>query len=116
MKILVVDDDPPVRRAVSRLLRQMAEVFTAESAEDALAQLSAGLRVDVILSDYKMSGMTGVELIERLGELFSADAPRVVLMSGSSMHPELRRAVRDRGLPLISKPFKVSELMEALGL
>jgi CheY-like chemotaxis protein len=114
MRILLVDDDSAVRRALTRVLRRDADLAEAASAEEALAQLEGGLVVDLVLSDYHMDEMTGLDLYTRIEERFGASAPRVVLMSGSSMEPGLRRAVKEKGIVLLDKPFRIEELHHAL--
>ena len=65
MKILVVDDDRAVARAVARMLVSR-EVEIASSGGEALERLARGPGVDVILCDVMMHGLTGLELFEEL--------------------------------------------------
>lgn len=69
LNILVVDDDDGMRRLMSRMLTRMnaAEVRLAESGEQALRQLESGAHpVDVVIADWNMSGMSGLELFKRV--------------------------------------------------
>jgi len=67
--VLLVDDDELVRRSLGRTLRRQGfEVIQAESAEEALDHLRRG-RVDVILTDVHLPGISGVELLERVPRL-----------------------------------------------
>lgn len=64
--VLVVDDEPLVARALRRLLKR--EGFTVElahSGEEALAMLE-GFAADIVLSDFRMPGMTGSELMKQV--------------------------------------------------
>ncbi len=81
MRVLVVDDDEVHRTlAIESLQRDGLEAAGAGSAEQALKLLDDGQRFDVIVTDYKMPGMSGIELLERLGR--PPAAPPVILVTG----------------------------------
>ena len=82
MRVLLVDDDALARKVCGRLLAALFDVTKVESGEVALATLS-GTRFDVVLTDYRMPSMTGVELLEQIRVL----APRMrrVLMSAEAV-------------------------------
>ena len=62
-KILIVDDEPVNLRTLSRLLRANYEVVTAESGEEGLKLLQQH-NVALLISDQRMPGMTGIELMK----------------------------------------------------
>lgn len=67
-RLLVVDDDRTDRTAVRRLLADMdVEIVEVQDAEKALASVEEQVP-DLVLTDLRMPGMTGLELVERLGE------------------------------------------------
>src|ERR1700751_2468133 len=84
--ILTVDDDPGVSRAVARDLRRRYggryRIVRAESGADALDALRQmklrGDLVSVILADYRMPGMNGIEFLERAMDIYPG-ARRVLL-------------------------------------
>ncbi len=69
-RILIVDDHPNTATMLARVLRKLGpdvDVLTASSGEDALQQLGDGI-ADVLITDFMMPGMSGLELIERLND------------------------------------------------
>ena len=67
-RVLIVDDEAPVRKALSRTFRREGyEVLLADGPEEALETLEAQ-ELDLILADHKMPGMTGVELLRNVFE------------------------------------------------
>jgi two-component system chemotaxis response regulator CheY len=68
LRILVVDDDPLALRATARVLRDH-DVITAESFEQALAELQSA-RFDVVVSDFDMPDVDGAELLAHVSRFF----------------------------------------------
>ena len=65
-KVLVVDDDPAVRKSFDRVLSSKGyAVITAESGEEALRKLSDE-QYDVVYTDIRMPGMSGLEVAEQI--------------------------------------------------
>lgn len=87
--ILVVDDEPDMLDFIERVTRRRYEVTRCANGEDALALLGER-EFEVLITDHKMPRMTGLELLERLGDRF----PRMVrvLLSGYTDVPEVQRA------------------------
>ena len=111
-RILVVEDEDPVRAVVVRLLESWGHcVAQAESGEDALALLQGKEeRFDLLLTDVMMPGMTGLELATRVRAMTPDQA--VLFMSGYSQ--ELL-AGGTAGLgPVLSKPFGAPALRSAV--
>lgn len=104
--ILLVDDDVDVlvslRRLVERTMPE-ARFLSAESAKDALAIL-ARERVDVVVSDFRMPGMDGIEFLEEARKR-SPDVLTIMLTAYPT--PKVARdAVRRGGvILLVTKPF-----------
>jgi two-component system, NtrC family, nitrogen regulation response regulator NtrX len=91
--VLVVDDDGDIRLALEMLLQYEGfEVWTAKDGSEALKRLERehanGRRPKLILTDLKMPGIDGIELLEKVIE--EADAPPVILISG---HGDVATAV-----------------------
>jgi signal transduction histidine kinase/ActR/RegA family two-component response regulator len=108
-RVLLVDDDPLVLASTTAMLEDLGHhVVTAESATQALAVLRATGPVDLVITDYGMPGMTGLQLAEAL-RLQRPDLP-VMLATG---YGELRE-VTTAGLFRLSKPFGQDSLAHAM--
>jgi DNA-binding LytR/AlgR family response regulator len=79
LRVLIVDDEPLARRRLEILLRDQAEVELVGAASDGVAarRMIGELNPDVVLLDIKMPGLTGLELLDALGEA----APIVVFVT-----------------------------------
>jgi sigma-B regulation protein RsbU (phosphoserine phosphatase) len=103
-RILVVDDDPKVLRAVSRVLERDYQVHCAATPSEAL-EWAASFPPDLALLDVRMPLMDGFELRRQL----AASHPDldVILMTGSLTEPDahLIRAIEEGAFYFIQKPF-----------
>lgn len=81
-RILVVDDEPPITRALRRMLHRDHDVVLCESGSAALALLGSDSDFDVILCDLMMPQVSGMELHRRLSALDSGLERRVIFMTG----------------------------------
>jgi CheY-like chemotaxis protein len=92
MKILLVDDDVFLRDMYATKFGELGhEVITAESGERALEVLATGL-FDVVLLDMIMPGMTGVELLTKIGALELAPRPMCIVLSNQGGREEIDAA------------------------
>jgi signal transduction histidine kinase/CheY-like chemotaxis protein len=114
-RILIVDDEPLVRRALCRLLRHH-DIVEAESGAHALSLLAEDDRFDVILSDVMMPEVTGIELHRRLSAEHPKLAQRIVFMTGGTFDPELKEVIGSFAgkSAIIHKPFRADELRRVL--
>lgn len=110
--VLVVDDDLFVRGSISSLLREYGyTVFSFESALDALEELVHN-NVNAVLTDIKMPGISGIELLERIRAI-SPDIP-VVLMTAYAELDMAVDAIKKGAFDFIVKPFKTDYLIHAM--
>jgi DNA-binding NtrC family response regulator len=112
IRVLVVDDNEVFRRPLQRALEAAGfEVVAVSSAEDALEVLH-GSTVDVLLTDHRLPGMDGVQLITRIKATHPALAIIVMTAYGTiESAVEARRAGAD---DYLEKPFEVPDLLRAL--
>lgn len=116
MRILYVDDEDAIRRAVRAWLsRKGHTVFTAGTVADARAVLERE-RIDGILIDLFLGAESGVALHDWVRERDPALARRMTFVSGDAAPGgALGRTLRERGLPLLGKPFELSEIDGIVG-
>lgn len=115
MKILIVDDSKAMRMIVSRTLRQAgygdAELHEAENGVEALAKVEE-VEPDLVLSDWNMPEMTGIELLTALREQGNLVPFGFVT---SETNPEMReRAVAAGARFFLTKPFSPDDVAEVL--
>jgi CheY-like chemotaxis protein len=112
--VLVVDDDPDVRRLLQSILTEEDyEVVVAASADAAIkAYERLGHRPDLLLVDVVMPGMSGPMLVDYLRGI-EPDL-KVLFISAYDRRNVVKRYVVDKGFQLISKPFTVISLRMAI--
>ena len=111
--ILVVDDDDEVRKALCRLLGADYEVLQqAPNAKVALALLEAH-PVDVIVTDYDMPGMSGIELLQHV-RLRWPDTLRVLLTGRADVHLAARALNEGAAHRFLLKPWTRFDLVGIL--
>ena len=111
---LYVDDEPSLCRAFARLFRQDAHVVvaTASSPQEALTLLGTQ-RFDVIVSDLRMPGMSGIELLAK-GRRLHPDMRRL-LVSGFADFDSALDAINEVGVDrMLTKPWDIGELRSAV--
>lgn len=107
--VLVVDDKEMMRDSVGTTLRRAGfEVVVAESGQVALEKIRLK-RPDAVVSDLKMPGMTGVELLERIRTI-DEELP-VVLMTAFGSIETAVDAIKHGAFDYITKPFEGDELI-----
>lgn len=117
-RVGVLDDQPGVRSALSRLLRRLgAAVEEMDSAESAHATAEALLRTrpDAILLDLKLGAQSGLDVWNAVRELEPEAAGRAVFMSGLAVSNPLLEAAAATGRPVLNKPFDLDQLAELVG-
>jgi two-component system NtrC family sensor kinase len=118
LRVLVVDDEPSIRSTLTRYLRRRGhQVDEAAEGGAALQQLARareqGTPYDVIVSDLRMPGLDGGELLQRLRDDAEGMENRLVFLTGDAASPEAERLLQSAGVPVVLKPFDFGR-MEAL--
>jgi DNA-binding response OmpR family regulator len=110
---LVIDDDSEALNAIGQVLTAagVRHVCPARSAEDAL-ELMKTRRFDLVIADYRLEGMDGVQFLETLRA--SGDLTPLLLLSGAPDKSGVIRAVSQPRVDVFGKPFRVSEFVGAI--
>ncbi len=112
--IIIIDDDAEMRKSLAVLLdRSGWRVDTFGAAETALARID-GLAPDVILSDVRMPGMSGLDVLDRLMALPGGLAPPLVLISAHGDIPMAVGAIQKGAYSFLEKPFEPRRLLTVL--
>jgi FixJ family two-component response regulator len=112
IKISIVDDDESIREGLSRLLSSVGFVVkTFASAEEYLSSYQPG-RTDCLLLDFRMQGMSGIEL-ERQLVADHSEIP-VVFITGYEEETVLARVLDGNARTVLIKPFSEEALLNAI--
>jgi DNA-binding NtrC family response regulator len=108
-KVLVVDDEPEIRKLVSAMLaRNGYRVFSADTGENALRLFRNNPDTELLLTDVVAPGMSGPMIADEIA-LLKPDI-RVLFMSGYDSTQVVQRYVVEKGYSLLIKPFTMEQL------
>ncbi|MGY6275491.1 response regulator [Methylomonas sp. MgM2] len=111
INILLVDDEVNVLKALSRVLKQY-RLTTADSGEEALL-LARGETFDLVISDYRMSGLNGVEFLIRFKRI-QPDAIRMILTGYADLEGAQQAINEAEVFRFINKPWSNIEILSAV--
>lgn len=114
LRVLVVDDEAPVRQILARYLQRRGhQVDEAEEGGAALRRIETarnGSAYDAIVSDLRMPGMGGLELLERLRAQGEGMDRRLVFVTGDAASADAERQLAAAGVPVVMKPFDFAQI------
>ncbi|MEX0303811.1 MAG: sigma-54-dependent transcriptional regulator, partial [Leisingera sp.] len=110
-RILVIDDDKSMRLSVTELLEAAGWQVTAVPRAATALERMAEIQPDAILSDVRMPGMSGLDL---LNSLDLAAAPPLVLISAHGDIPMAVKAMQDGAYSFVEKPYEPRRLLAIL--
>ncbi len=109
-RVLLVEDEPTVAMLIKESLTDLNEKFvvqTARSGEEALGHIQNG-PWDLVITDNRMPGITGLELIENLRE--KTPTTRTILMTAYASSELEEAARRLQVYHYLAKPFRLADL------
>jgi two-component system cell cycle sensor histidine kinase/response regulator CckA len=107
-RVLLVEDNVPVRRAFGRLLQRLGYAVTATGSAEEAEQLPASGSFDLLLTDMVLPGASGSNLAARLRERWPG--LRVVLMSGYTEDELVRHQAANGEVRFLQKPVDLHTL------
>ncbi len=113
-RVLVIDDEPMMARAVQRLLDGEHDVLVTSDPLGAVEQVRRGARFDAILCDLMMPAMSGMDVYEAIARVEMEQARRMVFMTGGAFTPRAARFLETVANPRIEKPLEHAALRAVL--
>ena len=110
--ILVVDDEETIRMNLEYQLESEGYcVHTAESGEDAIEMLDKGSSYDLVITDLRMYGESGVDVFKKAREI-NANIPVMIITGFGGDSPMFREAMELKPCGHAFKPFSEEELIK----
>jgi CheY-like chemotaxis protein len=114
-RVLIADDDVDVCSLLERVLAPIGDVTTVHDAEAALALLATQPAYDVIISDFSLPGINGLEFVERVRGGHHAAAVPILMISGHGSLGVGDRARAAGVTAFLDKPFTLAQLRATIG-
>jgi two-component system chemotaxis response regulator CheY len=113
--ILIVDDSPTILLSMSGILERAGHNVTqASSAEDAVAKLKGGLRPDLVITDFHMGAMNGIELVREVRKMAGLQFIPVLLVTTESQQEKRNDAKAAGATGWLVKPVQSDALLQVI--
>ncbi len=109
-RVLLVDDEAGIRKALKRALARRSDVITAASGEEAIQLLAGGAAFDLVISDLLLPGKNGIDIYACIEEKRPELLRRVLFLTGGATTPVARRFVAANPGAVLMKPIDTSRL------
>ena len=110
-KVLFIDDDEGIRKAIKILLEAHAiSGHFSESGEAALAAIDDGLRPGVIISDFQLPGLDGIETVSRIRAATGTEIPALIITGNTTLTKSL--GIKLGNCTAYSKPIEPDRLLK----
>jgi two-component system chemotaxis response regulator CheY len=117
MRALIVDDSRTVRAIIGKTLRELGmEVAEAGNGREGVAQMRAVPGIELVLVDWNMPEMNGLEFVEAVRAERAFDAVRIMMVTTETEHAQVMRALKAGANEYLMKPFTPDVLVAKLGL
>ncbi|MDF3068673.1 MAG: sensor histidine kinase [Polyangiaceae bacterium] len=108
-RVLIVDDEPAILRALSRVLSGY-QVTRALSGKEAIAHIEASGPFDVVFCDVMMPELSGIDVFERAKQVCPGQEQRIVFITGGAFTEHAARFIESIDNPKLGKPFDAGEV------
>jgi CheY-like chemotaxis protein len=111
LRIMLVDDEPSVVRALQRALREH-DLVVAFSGVEAIEVLDSGQQFDIIFCDLMMAQLSGMEVFDIVKRRFPELVERFVFMTGGAFTQQAKDFLSGVANPVVEKPFDIRALRQ----
>ncbi len=112
IKLMIVDDSQMIRKQIKEILQKhMFKVLVAAHGEEALNYLEENKDIELILTDYNMPVIDGLELTRRIREKYNKQQLAIISLTGSNEHLISAKFLKSGANDFINKPFSNEELI-----
>jgi len=117
MQALVIDDSRAVRMIVASILRDQGfEVFQAVHGQEGLERLQENSEISLVLVDWNMPVMDGLQFIQAVRRVSAWDAVQLVMVTTETEAEQVQRAMSAGANEYVMKPFTPEVLVAKLSL
>ncbi len=109
-KILIVDDDPQIRKILERMLQGPAYELRMVSDGDSALQEVQSNPPDLVILDIMMPGMSGIEVCREIRRIQPQQEIQVLMLSAKDSQADRRRALEYGADDYVTKPFHIASL------
>ncbi|MEM7697315.1 MAG: ATP-binding protein [Verrucomicrobiota bacterium] len=110
-RLLIVDDEAPIRWMLKKLLLPMTDLLLDAPDAEAGADFAREQEFDVVISDFHLPGMDGIELYEQVR---NSKLKQFVLITGNSSSPRVQSFAGQENVVVLEKPFNLHELVDLI--
>ncbi len=118
MRFLVVDDSSTMRRIITNIVAQLGvekgDIFEAEDGRVALKILESGEKIDIVLTDWNMPNMNGLDLVKAIRENINYGKLPILMITTEGGKTEVINALKAGVNNYIIKPFNADTLKEKI--
>ena len=116
MKVLVVDDSPTMRRIVVQMLKRLGygDISEANDGKEALGMLQGGSGFELLLTDWNMPVMNGLELVQAVRSDDQLSSIPILMVTTRNMKQDIVAAMRAGVNNYVTKPFDPKTIKEKI--
>jgi CheY-like chemotaxis protein len=110
-RVLVADDDPAICTVIKTILgRRLYDVMLCNDAESALVHIGTDAPYDILISDFMLPGISGIDLITQVRQNPATSRMPILMISGHNNYAMDERAKSAGANAFLNKPFTVLQL------
>ena len=113
MRILLVDDSNTIRRIQKNTLEKLgfSDIVEAQDGADAVGKLSMMGKFDLVLMDWNMPNMTGIEALKKIKADPAIKGTPVIMVTSESEKKKIVEAIQSGAASYVIKPFEADTLL-----